>query len=74
MRSHVEKGDVLGWTMSTRGNYKAIRNKGFRSYLNKFQKINSADKGGLQLRSQEVFLHCMLVIQAQYTELKFLDE
>ena len=28
-----------------RGNHKAIRNEGFRRYLNKVQKINSDDNG-----------------------------
>ena len=30
-----------------RGNHKAIRNDGFHRYLNKVQKIKSADKGNL---------------------------
>ena len=36
-------------------NHKAIINEGFHSHLNKLQKINSADKGGLRQWLQGVF-------------------
>ena len=48
-----------------RGDHKAIINKVFHLYLNKVQKINSAEKGSLQKWLQGLFLNCMLGIQAQ---------
>ena len=39
----------------SRGNHKAIRNKGFHWYLNKVQNINSADKGSIHQWLQGLF-------------------
>ena len=48
-----------------RGKQKEVINEGFHWYMNKEQKINSADKVRLQKLLQGVFFICMLGMQSR---------